>query len=381
MLGLLALSACAPPPGLEAKVWTVEDFLRLAPQQKDLGGWRADQLVTFEGAPIPFRSPPYWPAEVPQGPGYGLTVFPAFAQGEPASFIITEIWFAHPTPWIQPAWIMVSALAPDFPQVPGTRSLFPVGTDGSFYSPFWRIEYVLAPDATPDRYTSAKAVLDANLPDHEGPVVYCPIVPVDGGVVRAAGEATPVHPWVLQSDVGLDGGAPMPVKAPTNRVAWVDGKEKPYLGIGVGRIEDYGQLPEENPLYTFAVPSTDGGRELLPIPAVLSDEPFATSFVRRVDVLLPSAAAVFVPVNRPELAALLSEKGARFVSPPVDDVTARTRLGAVIRDTACLATDAGFASCTLLDSPAAIDPLGDAYVIPTNTTLAIDVVQAGGRLP
>jgi hypothetical protein len=103
--------------------------------------------------------------------------------------------------------------------------------------------------------------------------------------------------------------------------------------------------------------------------------------VRRVDVLLPPTAAVFVPQDRPALAAALSEYGVPFVSPPVDEGTARAKLGAVIRDVGCLAADAGLASCALLDSPGAITPLGPAYVIPTETTLAIDVVQAGGSLP
>lgn len=378
-LGLLTLCACAPPAGLEAKLWTVEDFLRLAPQRKDLGGWRADQLVTLEGAPIPFRSPPHGAVEVKQGRGYGLTLFPAFAQGEPAAFLITEIWFAHPRPWLQPAWLMVSSFS-DYAVVEGTKAVFPVDAYGSFYSPFWVAEFVLAPGAAENQYTSSKAVLDARLPMQAGPLVYSAVAPADGGAVVGEGEAGPVHPWALREDVGLDGGEPMSAKAPDNGVAWIDGREVPYLGLGAGRVKGYGQLPMESELFTFAVGGSDGGRELLPIPAVLPQEPFASSYVRRVDVLLPPTAAVFVPQDRAALAEALGALGVRHVSAPVDASTARAKLGVVIRDVACLGLDAGLGACALLDSPGAIEPLGPAYVIPTGTTLAIDVAQAGGRL-
>lgn len=381
--GILALVAvaCAPPAGPDAKVWTVEDFLAKAPAKADFGGWRANELVTLPGEPIPFRSPPHTATETRQGAGYGLTVFPAFADGQPAAFVITEIWLEHPTPWVQPVWIAVSEFLPGFPrsaEVGGTQSVFPVSTDSTFYSPFWRGTYVLAPTARKDTYRSAKEVIDARLPTQEGSVLYCPIAPADGGVAVAEGESAPVHPWLLAEDVGVDGGA-MPVRPLVTRLAWVEGNEVPYLGVGQERVAEADQLPVEAPLYTFASRGADGGLAILPIPAVLPPDPFRSSFVRRTDVELPASGAVFVPTDRPELAAALAARGVVVVSPDVDPSSARARLGGVIADAKCLSPDAGFTGCVFLDSAAAIERLNRGLVRSTATTLAIDVAQVGGR--
>jgi len=382
VLWLLALSTCAPPQGLEAKAWTVKDFLAL-PADRDLGGWKAGDLVAREGEIIKFRDTTWGHADVAQGPGYGLTAFPAFVDGEPASFLVTEIWFAHPTPWVQPGWIMVSELGGDYPPVKGTLGIFPVGDDATFYSPFWRQVFVLAPGASRDTYRNAKEVLDAQKPMQEGAVVYCPLAPADGGVVKAAGEDAGVHPWILGEDVGLAAGAPVGLKEPLKRTAWIDGVEAPYFGMGPGRVRDgyNGVLPEESALYTFVVDGPDGGPQPLMIPAVLQPSPFERSFVRRIDVKLPAHAAVFVPEGFGRLGAELAAAGAPHVEVPTDEGTARARRGAVIRDVQCLTPDAGLSGCVLLDSEAEILTLGDAYVSPSQTTLAIDVVQAGGRTP
>ncbi|MEW6434564.1 MAG: hypothetical protein AB1730_23940 [Myxococcota bacterium] len=381
--GILALVtvACAPPAGPNAMAWTVEDFLANSPAMAEFGGWRANELVTLTGEPIPFRSSPHAAAETRQGPGYGLTVFPAFSDGQPAAFVITEIWLEHPTPWVQPAWIAVSEFLPGFPpsaQVPGTQSVFPVGVDSTFYTPFWRGTYVLAPGAKKDTFKSAAAILEARLPTQEGSVLFCPIAPADGGAAVAAGETDPVHPWLLAADVGVDGGA-MPVRQFGTSSAWVDGDEVAYLGGGEDRVLEADQLPVEAPLYTFASRGADGGLAILSIPAVLPPDPFRSSFVRRTDVELPASGAVFVPGDRPALAAALAARGVAVVSPDVDPSSARVRLGAVIADARCLAPDAGFSGCAFLDSASAIERLNRGLVHRTETTLAIDVVQVGGR--
>lgn len=410
----LALAACAPPSGPDAKVWAVKDFIAKAPTKNDFGGWRADQLVTFEGQPIPFRSPPHAAAEALQGPGYGLTVFPAFSEGTPASFVITEIWLDHPTPWVQPTWVMVSSFEAGFPasaNVSGVPPIFAVDVGSTFYSPFWRGTYVLAPRAEPDTFTSAKAVLDAELPTQEGTVVLCPIAPADGGAAVAEGEATPTHPWVLAQDVGLDGGARLPAQQFGARTAWVEGRRVPYLGVGQDRVAEAGQLPVEAPLYVFAAPGLDGGLEPLPIPAVLPRDPFRSAFVRRTDVRVPAGAAVFVPADRPALAEALTARGVAVVSPAgVPESTARLRLGGVIREASCLSgtvADAGLpdgggddggvdgggtsdggvaagadplARCTWLDSVAAIEGLNAGLRRATGTTLAITVTQVGAKV-
>lgn len=379
--GLLAalVAACAPSSAPEAELWTVRDFLAKHAADRDFGGWKSSTLVALEGEPIPYRSAPHAETDTLQGPGYGLTVFPAFADGQPASFVITEIWENHPTPWLQPTWQLVRELLPGYPpsaQVPGTQSVFPVGVDSTFYSPFWRGTYVLAPDAKKDTYTSSAAVLNARLPMEEGGSLYCPIAPADGGVAVAQGEAGPVHPWVTNEDVGLDGGGPLGVRPLATRTAWVDGVEVAYLGAGADRVAWDGQLPVEARLYTFAA-GEEG--ELLPIPAVLPPDPFRSSYVRRIDVGIPATGAVFVPVDHPKLAAALAGRGVTVVSPDVDPSLARVHLGAVIADTKCLTADAGFTGCTFLESAAAIESLNRALVEERDTTLAIAVQQVGAR--
>ncbi|MEW5738719.1 MAG: hypothetical protein AB1938_07315 [Myxococcota bacterium] len=398
---LVALSGCAEPEGLEAKVWTVEDFLRLAPEGQDLGGFRADQLVVLEGQPIPFRSRPYAASDVLQGPGYGLTPFPAFADGQPASFTVTEIWFAHPTPWIQPGYVMASRLTPE-PTPLGGLNIFPVGVEATFYSPFWQLFYALAPDAGQDEFRSATAVLGAHLPLQRASLVYCPLAPADGGVAAPAGvDAGPTHPWLLVDDVGGDGGWPQAARPMPMATSWVDGTRVPYFRGGVDRIEGVDQLPVEHPLYTFAVAASDGGRALLPIPAVLPEEPFRSSFVRRTDVLVGASSAVFVPPDRPELIALLRGMGVKVACPQLDESTARLRLGAVIDQASCVrgrptvsgcvdnepdggGDDGGvldpIGGCEFLDSAAAVRGVNSSRIIPTETTLAIGVTQVGREL-
>lgn len=378
--GILAalLVGCAPPSAPEAELWTVRDFLRAHAADKDFGGWKTSALVALEGEPIPYRSAPHAESDAVQGPGYGLTVFPAFSDGQPASYVITEIWQDHPTPWVQPTWQLVREFLPGYPQsaqVANTQSIFPVGVESTFYSPFWRAMYVLAPDAKKDTFTSSAAVLNARLPMEEGSSLYCPIAPADGGVAMAQGDALPVHPWLVNEDVGLDGGTPLGVRALPNRTAWVEGAEVTYLGVGADRFAWDGQLPVEARLYVFA----GGDGALLPIPAVLPADPFRSSFVRRIDVGLPATGAVFVPVDHPKLAAALAGRGVAVVSPDVDASLARVHLGAVIADTKCLTADAGFSGCTFLESAAAIESLNRALVEEREVTLAIAVGQVGAR--
>jgi hypothetical protein len=378
--GMAALAlGCAPATGPEAKLWTVEDFLAARAADKDFGGWRTSELVTLEGQPIPFRRAPHVDVDALQGPGYGLTVFPAFSEGQPASFVITELWRDHPTPWVQPTWQLVRALVPDNPgaaPVAGTQSIFPNGPQATFYSPFWRATYVLAPDASRDTYRSAVGVMNARLPSAQGPVFYCVLAPADGGVAVAGGEARAVHPWLLAEDVGLDGGSPLAVRAPAMRTAWVDDAEVSVLAVGADRVSVDGQLPVESRLYTF-VAGADGG--LLPIPAVLPNDAFRSSFVRRYDVRVPPGGAVFVPEERAALRAALAARGVAVVSPAVDPSVGRAHLGAVITDTRCLAGDGGLTGCALLDSAAEIEALDRALVTASATTAAVAVTQVGAR--
>jgi hypothetical protein len=160
------------------------------------------------------------------------------------------------------------------------------------------------------------------------------------------------------------------------RTAWVDDAEVSVLAVGADRVSVDGQLPVESRLYTF-VAGADGG--LLPIPAVLPNDAFRSSFVRRYDVRVPPGGAVFVPEERAALRAALAARGVAVVSPAVDPSVGRAHLGAVITDTRCLAGDGGLTGCALLDSAAAIEALDRALVTASATTAAVAVTQVGAR--
>jgi hypothetical protein len=287
---LLVMVACAPAPGPTAKVWTPREFVaKHAVTEPVFGGWAPKQLLVIEGEQIPFT-------KRKQGPFEGLTVFPGVSEGRALGFVITDLWQSHPEPWVQPVYAPASVTEGRAPQKRVmTASVFPVGLDSTFYSPWWRMELVPLDNSEATSLISSKVVLERKTRRTLGPLVFCPIVAptieVAADVIRR-----PVHP--------LTGTA---LSSPERGAAFVDEKPVVYLDFGPGRAPFEGQRLVESELFVFV---KDG--VALPVAAVWPAEARAHGFLRRVEVEVPKGAAFFVPSNRPDLRAPLGE-----LAPPV----------------------------------------------------------------
>jgi hypothetical protein len=348
---LVLLAACSAGPEKPAKRWTTRDFLAKQGQLLDFGGWQPGELLTPEGGALPFQ-----PGVQAGGPG--LTLFPAISEGEAAAFVITDLWQDHPQPWVQPVWI---PLDENGTQPEGVRNVFPVDVDATFYSPFWRAEWILTPGLTPTTYQSARDVLSSKRALRDGTVILCPLVPE--GTSFANDGTGPRNPMTLAT-LSLPRGT---------RLAWVDGVPVSYLNFGADRAPAYdqGQGLVDAEAYFFV---SAAGERPLPLAAVLPADPLKHSFVRRIDVVLPGGAAPFVPSNRPELRRLLEARGLVVPDAPAALDGFASYALRVARDPACFGDPNFPAACDWLDSEEKLDALPGKLIIEQPVQLAIGVV-------
>ncbi len=324
---LVLLAACAPASPPRAIVWPTETFFRA--EARDFGGFLTTSLADINT--------------------HTLKVQPAWGDGAPLGYVVTEIWQNHPDVWVQPVYNLGATQ---------TETLFGVDTQSTFYSPFWRAWLVNAPDRGSD-YTHVNEI--NTLPMTKGPMVVCPIVPE-----------------------GVRPNRPVDVAVGH---AYVNGAVREYLSFGAERqvAEPYegGELdgvvrPAE--LYLFARPATDGGRELLrELPVVLPQDAFHHAYVRRVDLVLDRE-AVFVPAgDTTGLREKLKGLGVHVpdVSASIDPAIAELHRGHVALDGGCFEPAAGFpASCEWLDSQAAIEDRVPAFRhVETDVTLTANPVR------
>lgn len=349
---LLLLAACNSGPAAPvAKLWTSADYLAKQGQQLNFGGFFPDDLLRAEGAPLRFQ-----PGTQSGGPG--LTLFPGVSEGAPVAFAITDIWQDYPEPWVQPVWIPLdeSGVRPA-----GVINVFPVNVKSTFYSPFWRAEFLLTAGLTDSTYRSARDVLDGKFERRTGGIILCPIV-AEAGTLFADDGSGPKNPVTLQSIGNL-----LPDK---NSHAWVDGKQVTYLDFGPWRASAEGQELLEDPIYFFV---QKAGDRPLPLSAVLPGDAFNHSFVHRVDVVLPAGAAAFVPSNRPDLRALLAARD--FTVPdvaPALDAFPQYALRVAANPT-CFG-DANFpTACDWLDSPERIEQLNQKIEQPVYLAVGVAV--------
>ncbi|MDP3500387.1 MAG: hypothetical protein Q8S33_08645 [Myxococcales bacterium] len=328
---LLVMAACAPAPAPTATVWTAREFFaRRDVTAPIFGGWAPSQLLVTEGQTIPFTTRV-------QGAFEGLTVFPGVSDGRAVGFVISDIWQDHPEPWVQPVYVPARS-SPDGSalQSRGLPTIFPVGLDSTFYSPWWRVELVPLDDAAATSLTSAELVLEQGTARTLGPLVLCPIVPNDrfdvAAQVRTQLQTKPLHP--------LTGAA---LAAPKHKSAFVDDGAVEYLDFGPGRAPFNGQRLVESDLFVFVKNGAS-----LPVAAVMPAAARSRGFLRRVEVEVPESARFFVPSNRPDLREPLGE-----LAPAVD-----ARLDAfpayalrLVRDPACFSSPGFPDTCDWLDSP------------------------------
>ncbi len=107
------------------------------------------RIATFDGG-IPWRTAEYEdPPAVADGSKQAV-VQPAFANGDVAAYVITEIWDTHPDPWVQPIYHVEAA------RRCASRPCWASGVDSTFYSPYWRIYDVPGGSAQPGPVSSVQ---------------------------------------------------------------------------------------------------------------------------------------------------------------------------------------------------------------------------------
>ncbi len=324
---VLLAGACAPPAGPLAKVWTPREFFGKRAETKPIfGGWAPAELLVVENAGIPYSTRT-------QGPGEGLPVFPGVSESRAIGFVITDIWQDHPQPWIQPVWMSSSRATPGTRRA-GVENVFPMGLDSTFYSPWWRAQFVPIDDG--EVLTNSKQVIDRGAPVAGG-LVMCPFTSRDSiDVVAEAGAVR--HPLTGKLLRGAD-----------KATGFVDGERHPYLDFGPGRAQWHDQELEAADLFVF----TQGGAGL-PVATVWPADPARNGFLTRVEVPVPAGAAFFVPSNRSDLRMNLGT-----LAPAVDpSLDAFPEYGLrLARDPACFSMPTFPASCDWLDTQAKVKVL------------------------
>jgi hypothetical protein len=180
-LAAVVLAACNPRERVEPQVWNLYSI----------------EEALHQGAPI--ATGPTLPDGLPAGefltpgPGGSLTlkVQRAFAAGQPAAFVSTEVWVDYyDAIWLQPLYAQLITDAPPTPVWDAPR-VIDVGPESVFYSPFWQVSYAVVGDVAPDRYQSSKALLDAAQAIIPAGMRTCPVRPL--GIVGSGLTLPP--PW------------------------------------------------------------------------------------------------------------------------------------------------------------------------------------------
>jgi hypothetical protein len=95
-VALVLAAACGAPPGPDPwTLWTIDTLAA-----------RGDPAVVQKGVTLPLLSSPFASGMVQQAHSNdGLTVFPAFSEGQPAAYMTTEIWQNFDAVWVQPLYV------------------------------------------------------------------------------------------------------------------------------------------------------------------------------------------------------------------------------------------------------------------------------------
>ncbi len=369
LLGLM-LIGCGPTDAVKAERWPTYELLNGAKDHEGYGGFPPGLFVTFAGDPLPFRGADY---ETPaaRATADGWSVMPAFAQGQPAAYVVTEMWQNHPDPWMQPVYVLVTEFEPMTRQeVGGIRvpTVFGVGDHSTFYSPFWQAVLVKTTTPAPlEGLPDTRSVLEAASESLVAARPLCPMAP-DGFTIAAQGP-TPSRPF---TGAGIKQISTFPVRVDGARAAYADFGPDRYTATASGLVR-----PSRIFFFTRNVV---GERTLLELPAVLAANAVRNGYVRRTDVVLETE-VVFVPAGK-VWDAVREKLGAPTVDPAIPAEVAAAYALRVARNATCFDKAATFpAGCDWLDSEAAIDRLEARRVVRTEVTMtAVPVLFPGAGL-
>ncbi len=370
LVAVLMIGCGAPQPPA-AKRWNTRRLIAGAQERETYAGFPASWFVTLKGESMPFRGSDY-PSPAALAAADGWSVLPAFAVGQPAAFVVSELWANHPDPWLQPLYVPVSGFDPPVHQAVNGVPVFNtcgVGEDSTFYSPYWRAVLVTTREPTPrEGLGDVRAVVGAATATQvPGPLPLCPLTPTEFSI--AAETSTPTRPFT--------GAAIRPRSAEPTRI---DGATPAYIDFGPGRFkaDDAGRVVATR--IFFFTRSVAGARALLELPAVLSDDAVGSAYARRYDVVL-GAETVFVPAG-PGWSAVRSRLGAPATDPAIPAAVAAAYALRVAKSPGCFLDASQFpAGCQWLDSEAAIDSLDSTRVVRTEVTLTAVPVLFSGETP
>lgn len=369
---LVACSTQAPP-----SVTSVETIDEMA--------LRNERYLVQPGQQMPFMGDPYPPVDagVTQSPaGPGLAVFPAFAEGQPAAYVTTEVWQEFERVWMQPVYV---AVVPE--GTPAPLPVFGVNAGSAFYAPYWQVfNYTPIPGV---QFTSTRDVIDSRVKLTPGVGKQCSLTSNPNlGIAAAEGGGVPVRP--------LSGEA---VGTTRNIEGYVDGHLTHCVDFGEEQrfTWDYENLVVvETPMYTFA----REGLNQEPVPVdlpyvagtgpvhqprcdgqghcsgVANGVPTFGSFWQLHTVLLPPAADVYVRPGREDtrLRGVVQDMGF-FAGVPDQDLGSAFTLRVASNGTACLGPGKHVADCKWLDSQNAIEAqLPDFRVTESETRISAPLI-------
>jgi hypothetical protein len=252
---------------LEALAAPMNDEATFAHDAKVPGGLRVRDFLQYDGT------------------NYQLQLRNTFTEGYRSAYETTEVWTGFDEVWAQPVYVAVTGFTdsgqpklltdptnPD-PTMQGWSPVFSVGPGSAFYSPFWQTMYFVVPDGTdPEKYTSARHIIDAGLPLIPGPAHTMAIVPGEN-----------IIPPAMPLDVQHVGG-PMATSP-----GYLDGEDVHYLDFGKGNFSWNDDLVvDETPLFMFVYRDTNGDLQRTNTPTVAGTGPlYANRPVNVTDTMPP----------------------------------------------------------------------------------------------
>jgi hypothetical protein len=372
---LVVGAACAvPPPPDPWTLWTI-DALEA----------RGDPAVIEPGAGLRLLQSPYplvgSKSGVQQSGRRGLTVFPAFSEGQPAAYMTTEIWRNFDEVYVQPLYVDTTRKNP---------AIFGVDSSTRFYGPYWQVFTYALPAG--QSFRSAKDVLDSRVALAPNTGKFCAITR-DATLLAAIqdGDSGPVRPLTGE-----------PVGAPKNGHALADGNDVSFIDLGNAQRFTFNAMleVEQTPLFAFALPDASGNPVEVDLPKVGGTGPLHSprcdgkgncsgmtgnvpefgSLWRIYDVLLPTGptgADVYVPKANAALQSSVRAMGfaATETATPLPDAYI---LRVALNGKACLSTAP--ATCKWLDSQNALEAMiADWRITKTGTMVTCPLVLFNGN--
>ena len=299
LVGLLALAGCeAPTPGPPA-AWVSLTTMQSA--------YNADPQAPI-GAGLSSVFPAGFPASYFLSSPDRIRLSPVYTDGQQMAYMTTDVWVNFREIWLQSLFVFVHTWNEKSPRaswvdIPWVAT---VSDKSAFWSPFWRVYYVLVPADTPrDRFRTARDVLSSGLPVFPGQARLLTLQPPGG--MQPDDASTVLLPELR---------GPGKIGEVRPQALWVEGEPDERVGMDFGENRfEWNERYEilEQPLFFFFTRVPDGSwQPLTSVPRVggtgplferrpaiaPNNRPRFGSNWRLWSVRLPDTARLFVPPER-----------------------------------------------------------------------------------